>query len=55
MLSTKNHSEWSKKALEITFLPKYQKFVNKNDLKGVTPMKNNNLDMKFLDGFFRKI
>ena len=29
-------------------------FVNKNDLKHVTPMKNRNLDTKFLD-FFGKI
>ena len=27
-------------------------FVNKNDLKHVTPMKNRNLDMKFLEVFF---
>ena len=33
------------------FLPKTPKFVDKNDLKGVTPMKNSNLDMKFLSFF----
>ena len=29
-------------------------FVNKNDLKHVTPMKNRNLDMKFLEVFLVK-
>ena len=29
-------------------------FVNKNDLKIVTPMKNRNLDLKFLEGFLVK-
>ena len=29
-------------------------FVNKNDLKHVTPMKNRNLDMKFLEFFLVK-
>ena len=42
-----------------TFLPKNSKFVNyyemtKNDLKHVTPMKNRNLDMKFLEVFLVK-
>ena len=43
------------KTIEITlFLPKDWKFVNKNDLKGVTPMKNGNLGMKLLEFFFVK-
>ena len=29
-------------------------FINKNDLKHVTPMKNRNLDMKFLEVFLVK-
>ena len=37
-----------------TFLTKISKFVNKNDLKHVTPMKNCNLDMKFLEVFLVK-
>ena len=35
-----------------TFFTKNSKFVNKNDLKNVTPMKNHNLDMKFLEVFW---
>ena len=34
------------------FFTKDSKFVNKNDLKHVTPMKNRNLDMKFLEFFW---
>ena len=29
-------------------------FVNKNDLKDVTPMKNHNFDLKFLEFFLVK-
>ena len=29
-------------------------FVSKNDLKDVTPMKNRNLDLKFLEFFLVK-
>ena len=46
-LSSKNNCRCSKKTIKIIlFLPKDYYFVNKNDLKGVTPMQNSYLGIK---------
>ena len=42
---------WAETIRNRTFLPENWMFVNKNPLKHVTPMKNRNLDMQFLECF----
>ena len=57
-LSYENHCEWSKKQEKSHFICLKSKIVkyinNKDNLKGVTPMKKGNLGMNYLELFFVK-